>query len=723
MLKSLLQAEWTGFQEVNSYSPDYDLRCDFVMAYGIDQSLPERIAAWRKRGYTVHLMTGIAWGQYQDYLEGAFDGRNHWDEAQTSSDGQPLLHCETPDVPYMVPAISFCQYLLEGLKKAIDCGVEAVFLEEPEFWMDGGYSPAFQREWQIYYGDAWTPQHSSAEAQYRTSKLKAYLYRRAIDRLCSELKDYAAVKYNRRLRCYVPTHSLINYAQWRCVSPESQLLEIPACDGYIGQVWTGTARTPNVYAGVRAERTFETAFLEYGILQELVRGTGREMWFLHDPIEDDPSHTWSDYRSNYFCTVAASLLHPGVNKYEICPWPQRIFKGEHPSEDGQGKETIPPAYATEILTVMNILRDIHNHPGGSPSGTQGIGILLADSAMYQRPLKDGIQDAGVVGNSQTQATERITSERSQELLDWSSFYGLALPLVKHGIPLRPVQLENILRYPGYLDEYRVLLLSYEFMKPEHPAIHQALSSWVHEGGILLYFGDDSDPFHGVREWWNQDSCRYTTPAAHLFSCLGLGETSVEGDYHCGKGNVIIRRVNPEHLANSTDGGETVRDLLRLALRLLGVDENLTENNYFQIRRGPYLITVTLNESCSKEPVLLQGSFVDLLQSTLPVCNTKELHPGEQSLLYDLAYDSKKQAQVVASSSLIKEEQATPTGLTFISEAPQGITVTTRIILPEECREVEIESDTKLEQERDAQSHTIMLQYPGEPEGVSIRLRW
>lgn len=48
-------------------------------------------------------------------------------------------------------------------------------------------------------------------------------------------------------------------------------------DGYIAQVWTGTAQTPNVYNGVRKARTFETAFLEYGIMQELVRGTDRRM--------------------------------------------------------------------------------------------------------------------------------------------------------------------------------------------------------------------------------------------------------------------------------------------------------------------------------------------------------------------------------------------------------------------------------------------------------------
>src|SRR6478609_406923 len=88
---------------------------------------------------------------------------------------------------------------------------------------------------------------------------------------------------HRTIRCYVPTHSQINYAHWRIVSPESSLIDVGA-DGYIAQVWTGTARTPNVYEGRRKERTFETAFLEYGAMMNVVRAGGGTVWFLNDPV-------------------------------------------------------------------------------------------------------------------------------------------------------------------------------------------------------------------------------------------------------------------------------------------------------------------------------------------------------------------------------------------------------------------------------------------------------
>src|SRR6478609_5043617 len=144
---------------------------------------------------------------------------------------------------------------------------------------------------------------------------------------------------HRTVRCYVPTHSVINYAHWRIVSPESSLIDV-GTDGYIAQVWTGTARTPNIYEGRRRERTFETAFLEYGAMQNLVRASGRKVWYLNDPIEDNPNHNWEDYRTNWESTLTASLLQPEVWHYEIMPWPDRVFNSRHPLKNIPAERTV-----------------------------------------------------------------------------------------------------------------------------------------------------------------------------------------------------------------------------------------------------------------------------------------------------------------------------------------------------------------------------------------------
>src|SRR5699024_2453237 len=124
MINEKREAEITGFQDIAPYDPKIDIRTDFIMVYGVDDSLQERVKEWREKGYVIHLMTGIAWGEYQDYLYGKYDGVDHWDEAQKDRKGQLIEHGE--DTPYMVPTLSFANYLAEQLKVAVDVGVEAI---------------------------------------------------------------------------------------------------------------------------------------------------------------------------------------------------------------------------------------------------------------------------------------------------------------------------------------------------------------------------------------------------------------------------------------------------------------------------------------------------------------------------------------------------------------------------------------------------------------------
>lgn len=75
----------------------------------------------------------------------------------------------------MCPAENYGEFLCVGVQKALDAGVEAVHLEEPEFWARAGYSKGFKREWQSYYNREWQAPHWSADAQWRASKLKYFL--------------------------------------------------------------------------------------------------------------------------------------------------------------------------------------------------------------------------------------------------------------------------------------------------------------------------------------------------------------------------------------------------------------------------------------------------------------------------------------------------------------------------------------------------------------------
>jgi len=723
MIERNREQERTGFQEGAAYGETYDLQTDFVMVYGLGESMPERIRQWKRRGYRVHLMTGVSWGGYQDYLNGKFDGRPHWDEAQQYRTGERIIHGTSADIPYMVPTIAYPDFLFERIRPAVDAGVDAIHLEEPEFWVEGGYSEAFKREWRNYYGEPWIPPHQSEDAQYRASKLKAYLYTRCLDRLCSALKEYSLVRYGRPLRFYVPTHSLINYTQWRIVSPESKLLDLPSIDGYIAQIWTGTSRTANVYEGRRAERTFETAFLEYGIMQELVRGTNRRMWFLHDPIEDDPKRTWADYRENYFKTLTASLLHPDVSRYEVAPWPRRIFEGTYPREDGGGKEGIPADYATVLLTIMHTLGNMDQPDVERFGNSAPVGVLLADSAMYQR-LRPGADTSGFMMKYDGTNAVELEDEYALELLHFSPFYGLTLPLVKHGLPVRPVQLDNVRRFPGYLDDYRVLILSYEFMKPEHPDLHPAIAQWIRDGGALVYVGDDSDPYHRIREWWNQGKRVYRSPREHLFSCMGLDPDGPEGIARVGGGLVSFLRVRPDRLTESAEMAQKLRDAVKGAMEALNDPQvRWTPDNAFMIRRGPYVIASVMEESVHDRPLRLSGAYVDLFEPALPVVRDVTIVPGKQAFLYDLEYKA-EDGRVIAASSRIENVSEDARSFAFTAKGPRSVTAAARVRCPRKPSRIVIdagEGGEELPFDWDEATKTVLIRYDNRPAGVRISI--
>src|SRR4051812_48419579 len=179
--------ERLSFQTQDPYRPRVHLNADVAMVYGIDKSLPYRIKTWRDKGYIVHVMTGVAWGQYQDYYFGKWDGKNREDEAQRMKNGEIIGH--GGDVYYIAPGEDYGRYLCEGVKRALDAGAEAIHLEEPEFWVRAGWEGSFKRQWRAFYGEPWVDPDSSPDAQYRASKLKYHLYQKTLAEVFAFVKE------------------------------------------------------------------------------------------------------------------------------------------------------------------------------------------------------------------------------------------------------------------------------------------------------------------------------------------------------------------------------------------------------------------------------------------------------------------------------------------------------------------------------------------------------
>ena len=701
--------ELTGFQDVKPFDPRCDFRNDFAMVYGADDpKAPEKIKTWVEKDYVPHLMTGIAWGRYADFRD--IKGNDVMSLIQVEANGAEKGHGYR--TPYIVPSVEFADYMAQKLKAVIDAGVVAIHLEEPEFWAYTGFSKAFEREWQLYYDEPFVRPDTSADAQYKASRLKYYLYSRALRRVAEECKEYAQQKYNRKIRFYVPTHSLVNYTHWGIVSPQSSLIDSDVIDGCIAQVWTGTSRTENVYQGKRAERTFETAFLEYGVMQELVRNTNRRMWFLNDPIEDNPRHDWNDYRYNYKATLIASLLHPKVWHYEICPWPSRVMYGKYPQNSPDATH-IPDDYATILCTVFNQFRDMKQENSSWANETHGIGVLIADSAMFQR-AQPAYKLAERKGNDPTKAEDA-------DIVNFSAFYGLSLPLLKHGIPVQPVQLDNSIRYANYLNDYKVLVLSYEFMNPQVPAINQAVADWVSRGGTLVYVGADTDPFNFVSHWWNSGTNKYESPSQHLFDSLGMNPKAPSGEYQYGNGRIIVDRNHPAYYTRSEKAADHYRGIIRKAAASAGL--NYKEHNYLWLNRGPYVIAACLEESINKQPLELNGLYVDIFDAKLPVLEHVTIKPGQRSWLMDINKLSDGIAEPIASAGRVETWKEIENGVEFELTGTKGVNIVSRIRLPKQLTKMNIDGKNFNDFSWNEKSKTVFFKSPEINDKQIVRINW
>ena len=453
----------TSFQTGEPFGTGIAVPTDAVLAY---TDAADVMRTWADAGYILQTMGG--------FRDGPAYAKAHPDEVQTDRNGNPLVI--GGDSYYMVPCQARVDLAVRYFDEALRNGSQAVCPEEPEMFTAAGYSEAFKQEWVARYGTPWQPPHSSVDARWKAEQLKGFLERRQIETILNE-----AQRVKPSATRMVAVHSPVTYYQWGIPVPHYSLLQIPALQEMIGQVWTGTARSPARAAGVRTERTFEVGYLEYSSLYNLVRGTGKRLWFLMDPVEDNPNRPMEDYHINYEQTLLASLMFPQVHNFEVMPWPQRVY----------GR--VPGPYATEINTIVGMLGDLWRIPNGSLSaGSTGIGTFYADSMGWQR------------------------GDPSPS--DYDGFYGLCLPFVLRGVPIDLLSLDRA-GEPGYLDRTRVLLLSYDFLKPMSQAINRSLADWVRRGGSLVVFGG-KDAYSAVSDsWWHQAG--YASPVDELFAEMGL----------------------------------------------------------------------------------------------------------------------------------------------------------------------------------------------------------
>jgi len=446
------------------------------------------------------------------------------------------------------------------------------------------------------------------------------------------------------------------------------------------------------------------------------------MWYLNDPIEDDPNHDWDDYRTNWENTLTASLLQPDIWRYEIMPWPERVFNSKHPAREvtasaktiqqlGQApvarsagseadvqKVGIPKAYESELQDVITALGDMkQSHVLWESAGTQGVGVFVSDTMMFERAAPSA-SDAAL-----------------------GSFYGLALPLLKYGIPVEPVQIENS-NVSGSLDHYKLLILTYEGQKPPNPVFHDVLAAWVRKGGVLVVIDEDNDPYNAVREWWNTAPNSFKTPRDDLFVKLNIPEDAI-GLHHVGRGVILSERESPAALTYSRDGAEKVRRYVRQAASA----DHITwkETNALVLRRGPYVVAAGLDESLpGTKPYVLSGRLINLFDPALPVLHRVTVTPNSRFFLVDLdSMPNREATTVVAASCRIKNQQSSPHQFKFSADGIADTEAFVRIATRLDVSKVMLNGAPLPSQSYRQGDGTLLIQFQNSTEPVQIEVEF
>jgi len=432
--------------------------------------------------------------------------------------------------------------------------------------------------------------------------------------------------------------------------------------------------------------------------------TKRKLFFLTDPIEDWP-RDWADYKKNYEATFTAQLLYPTVADYEVMPWPERIYTRPYKLANSEEKVLIPKYYSTQMQVMVNALNRIEVS-ANKVTGNDGIGVLMGNSLMFQRfPVHNSFEDP-----------------------QFSNFYGQTLPLVKRGVPVTTVHMEN-LAYPATLKDIKVLVMSYSNMKPVNAEVHQHLAAWVKKGGVLVYCGADDDPYQQVMEWWKTKGNKFTTPSAHLFELLQVKPGENGGVFHVGKGTLYIIKQNPKEFVLKANGEDKYISTLKQAYETSAKAGALQFKNNFYLQRGPYDIVSVMDENTSTSSYEVMGPVIDLFDPKLPALAKKVIEPGSQGFLFNInRVKDKNKPQVIASACRIYDEKVSGKTYSFICKSPLNTRNSMRVLLPVRPSKTEVlnnkaEKVSDVETSWDEASRTLYFSFDNSPDGIRVTLSW
>jgi hypothetical protein len=324
--------------------------------------------------------------------------------------------------------------------------------------------------------------------------------------------------------------------------------------------------------------------------------------------------------------------------------------------------------------------------------------------------------------------QRFPTHDGYEDPQFSNFYGQTLPLVKRGVPVQTVHMEN-LAYPATLKDIKVLVMSYSNMKPVSAAAHKYIADWVQKGGVLVYCGRDDDPYQQVMEWWNTKGNHYKAPAEHLFELLHIQPGGYNQPFNVGKGKVYVIRQNPKEFVMQANSDAGYLDVLKSAWSADAKAGELVFKNNFYLQRGPYDMVSVMDESTSQDAWEINGPVIDLFDPQLPVLTKKTVQPGSQAFLYNIGrIENKKKPQVLAGACRIYNERQQDNMYSFVAKSPLNTRNSMRILLPAAPVKIMLtnskgEKIDSVQNSWDTASRTCYLGFDNDPDGIQVMLSW
>lgn len=589
---------------------------------------------------------GVAQDGGQYYTSGKYDGVEHGDVIIRKQDGSVWQFGLLPGLPYILPEKKWNAYLAQVALKALRAGAIGVTLQEIGVFGDTGYEQAFRDEWKAFYGKEWSDQlWDDANLYFMGQHLRNYLSTEQIRQIFSTVKEQFP-----DAPCILANHTSVAYYGFMNACGNHDMAMLDVVDGIEAQTWSNTMEIAFGYEGQKAAHPFINGFFDYSYWANLGKQSQKPVYYITDPKGDgytEVGKTLEECHSLYRHQLVSQLAFASVYRYNCVVWPDRSYNfgydGGPLSTDGYRR------IMNNIVSVQTQM-EAYQEPVKTPNRAIKVGALVLDTACYQAGGPDGGAD---------------TDDQ----------YGMFAGLMFHGLMVDAIPFGTGASKTEILEEYDLVIASYDTMKPVNDYCNERLHAYVENGGVLLFMGGKGTYEDMADSWWKKEG--FVSPQDALISRLGItvsgrtkgihgqmqavsplaqkmgaiaagaaamiGYDTVEGaqplyeaggkitafEKEIGKGCFIYLGIDPVAFCEKGMGDVQFHMVKTLAAEKLSTA--IESSHAISYYRGPYLGYHALADGCETE----KGLYINMFDEDLPVVESLKVKKGESALLMDI----------------------------------------------------------------------------------------